>query len=87
MLLTGVAPLLEPTCLTFGLHQHEDVVFPDGANDVADNGAVGLVEELDADLGATTARTGAAQHLGDLGHARSLFRPGERHPRADGVRT
>ena len=39
----------------------------DGALDVADDGARGVLEELHANLGDTTTRAGAAEDLGDLG--------------------
>lgn len=53
--------------LTLGLHQNQNIVLADGALDVADDGARGVLEELHANLGDTTARASAAEDLGDLG--------------------
>ena len=48
---------------TFGLEKSEDVVLADGALDVADDGARGVVDEFDADLCDTTTRASAAEDL------------------------
>jgi hypothetical protein len=47
------------------LQKGEDVVEPDGTLDVSDDGSVGLVHELDSDLGDTSSGTGSAKDLGD----------------------
>lgn len=58
--------LTETTGLTLSLHKGQDVALTDGADDVADDRAVGLVEELNADLGALTTRASAAENLLDF---------------------
>jgi hypothetical protein len=55
-------PLYSPG-LTLRLEEGEDVVNADGALDVTDDGTRGVVHELDADLGDTTTRAGAAEDL------------------------
>jgi hypothetical protein len=61
---TAGAHLAEAAGLTLGLHEGDNVVLTDGADDVADDGA-GVVEELAADLGDTTAGAGTAENLDD----------------------
>ena len=58
--------LAEPPGLTLGLEEGEDVVLPDGADNVADDGARLVVEELNADLGDGTTGASAAENLGHL---------------------
>lgn len=58
--------LSESSGLTLGLEEGKDVVDLDGALDVADDRATGLVHELDTDLDDTTARAGAAENLSNL---------------------
>lgn len=53
--------------LTLGLHESKNVTSADGALDVADDGTVVVVQELDADLGDTTAAASAAEDLNDTG--------------------
>src|SRR4051812_4433562 len=53
--------------LTLGLHQNKNIVLADGALDVTDDRARGVLEELHANLGDTTTRAGAAEDLGNLG--------------------
>jgi hypothetical protein len=45
------------------LQKGEDVVKPDGTLDVSDDRSVGLVHELDSDLGNTSSRSGSAENL------------------------
>lgn len=52
------------------LEESQDVVDLAGPLDVADDAAALVVHHLDADLDDTTARAGAAEHLGDLKRAR-----------------
>jgi hypothetical protein len=59
--------LPETAGLTLSLEESEHVVDADSTNDVADNGAGHVVNELDADLGDATAGTGAAENLSDTG--------------------
>jgi len=47
------------------LQKGEDVVEPDGTLDVSDDGSVGLVHELDSDLGDTSSGPGSAEDLRD----------------------
>jgi hypothetical protein len=47
------------------LQKSEDVVKPDGTLDVSDDGSVGLVHELDSDLGDTSSRSSSAEDLVD----------------------
>lgn len=58
--------LTEAAGLTLRLHETEDVILTDGALDVTDNRTALVVDELDANLSDTTARTSAAENLGDL---------------------
>lgn len=60
------ARLTEPPGLALGLEKAENVVLANWALDVADDGAGGVVHELDADLGHATAGAGAAENAGDL---------------------
>ena len=48
---------------TLRLEQRKDVAFTNWALDVADDGAVGLVEELHAHLGTLALAAGSAEHL------------------------
>lgn len=41
----------------------EDVVLSDGTNDIADNAAVGVVQELDTDLGHSTTGSSTGEDL------------------------
>ena len=50
-----------------GLEEGQDVTLTDGANHVADDGAVGRVEELNANLSTLTTRAGSSENLGDPG--------------------
>ena len=52
--------------LALRLEQGEDVALPDGALDVPDDAPVGVVDELNTHLDATTLRPGPAEDLGDL---------------------
>ena len=56
----------EPAGLSLRLEQGDDVALAHRALHVADDGAVRLVHELDAHLGALALRAGAAQHLRHL---------------------
>ena len=47
----------EPSGLTLGLEQSQDVTLPDGALDVADQVPFSVVEEQNLDLGDATARS------------------------------
>lgn len=67
----GVSP--EATSLALRLEKGEEVAFTDGALDVADDGAVLIVQKLDANLGNATARPSAADDLRDLGELDRLF--------------
>jgi hypothetical protein len=58
--------LAEATGLALPLEEGEDVAVADRALDVADDGAVRVVEELDADLGDVTGVTGATEDALDL---------------------
>lgn len=49
--------------LTLALQQRQDVRLAHGALDVADDRSRGVVEELHANLGDASARTGPAEHL------------------------
>merc|ERR1719409_1856965 len=60
------APLAEPPRLALPLQQAEDVALAHGALDVADDGAVRVVDELDADLGHVARVARAAEHAVDL---------------------
>lgn len=59
--------LTKTTGFALRLEQDQDVSLTDGTLDVTDDGALAVIEELDADLSDTSARTGTAQNLGDLG--------------------
>jgi len=65
--------LSETACLSLGLEQNENVTLADGSLDVADDGAGGVVQELNADLSDTTTRAGAAEALGDAGKLNGLL--------------
>ena len=58
--------LAETTGLTLRLHERDNVILADGSDDVADHGARGL-EQLDANLGDTSAGASAAEALDDTG--------------------
>lgn len=58
--------LTETASLTLRLHETEDVVLTDGALDVTDDATALVVDELNANLGDTTAGAGAAENLGNL---------------------
>ena len=49
--------------LTLALQKSQDVVGPDVALHVTDDGAAGVVEELDADLSHTSTRASPAEDL------------------------
>jgi len=55
--------LSETACLTLPLHQRQDITLPNRALNVADNGAIGVIEEFDADLGHVARVARAAQDL------------------------
>ena len=55
--------LAQTSSLTLRLHQNQDVSLTDGALDVTDDGAAGVVEELDADLSDTSTRASPAEDL------------------------
>eukprot|EP00002_Diphylleia_rotans_P034467 TRINITY_DN7409_c0_g1_i2.p1 TRINITY_DN7409_c0_g1~~TRINITY_DN7409_c0_g1_i2.p1 ORF type:complete len:123 (-),score=18.86 TRINITY_DN7409_c0_g1_i2:55-423(-) len=63
----NTANLSEASGFALGLEEGEDISLADGALDVADDGAVGVVEEVDADLGDATTGAGAAEALCDAG--------------------
>jgi hypothetical protein len=65
--------LTETASLTLGLEQAENVVNPDWALDVTDDGTGGVVHELDADLGDTTTGSGAAEDTGHLDELNGLL--------------
>merc|ERR1712137_1126107 len=67
--------------LPLRLEKSEDVVFPDGPLDVADDRTASVVEELNAHLGDATSPAGAAQNLGNLSKLDRIviFRPPPRH--------
>ena len=58
--------LTQATGLALRLEQSKDIVLTDGALDVADNAARGVVHELNAALDHTTARASTTKHLGNL---------------------
>jgi len=58
--------LSQSPSLTLRLEQAQNVVLAHWALDVADDAAGGVVHELDADLGHTSTRTGAAEDSGNL---------------------
>lgn len=62
----GRRNLPEASSLAFGLEKCEKIALTDGALDITDDGAVGIVEELDADLCDSTTGAGAADDLGNL---------------------
>jgi hypothetical protein len=49
--------------LTLALEESEDVLLPDGSLDVTNDGAGGVVHELDTDLGDTTTGTSPSENL------------------------
>lgn len=49
--------------LTLTLQESQNIVGPDGALHVTDDGAAGVVEELNANLGDTSTRTSPAEDL------------------------
>lgn len=59
--------LSESASFTFGFHETEDVIFTDGALDVADNGTGLVVNEFDTNLSDTTTGTGTTENLDNLG--------------------
>merc|ERR1719232_757961 len=59
--------LSQSSCFSLRLQQGEDVSLAHWPLDVADDGAVAVVEELDHDLCTLALRAGATQHLGNLG--------------------
>jgi hypothetical protein len=65
--------LTETAGLALRLEQAKDVVNADWALDVADDGAGGVVHELDADLGDTTTGSGAAEDTGHLDELNGLL--------------
>jgi len=66
LLKENAARLPQATGFTLRLEEGEDVVLPDWALDVTDDGAGRVVHELDADLGDTTTGSGPAEDLDDL---------------------
>lgn len=62
--------------LALGLEQGQDVVHLDGPLDIADDGAGGVVHELDPHLDHAPAGPGAAEDLRDLGELDGLLRDG-----------
>lgn len=68
--------LSEAPGLALGLEQCEEVALADGAFDVTDDGAVGVVEKLDAHLGDTTAAACAADNFGNLSELHWLVHGG-----------
>jgi len=50
-------------CFTLRLEQGQDVSLPDGALDVPNDRALGLIHEFDANLGDTTTGASAAKNL------------------------
>lgn len=58
--------LTKTTSLTLRLEQSDNVIVTDGSDNVADNAALSL-QQFGANLGDTSARTGAAEALDDTG--------------------
>lgn len=52
--------------LTLGFQEGKDVILTDGANNVADDAAVGVVQELHTHLGHSSTAASAAEHLEHL---------------------
>ncbi len=61
--------LSQSSCLSLGFEEDEDIALSNRTLDVADNGSVGLIHKLDADLSDTTARASSAEQFDDSGHA------------------
>lgn len=59
--------LSESSGFSFGFEKSEDVSLSDGSFDVSDDGSLGVIEELDLDLGTLTLGTSSAENVGDLG--------------------
>lgn len=57
--------LSETACFAFSLEQSQNVALLDGALNVTDDAAGGIVDELHANLCDTTTRAGAAEDLCD----------------------
>lgn len=72
----GGGKLPEAPGFALRLEEGEKVTLADGPLDVTDDGAVGVVEELDADLCNSTARAGAADDLGDFAELDGLILQG-----------
>jgi len=65
----GHISLSQTSGFTLGFEEAEDVVFPNGALYVSDDGAGSIVDELNADLSHTTSRSGSSEnsrHLDEL---------------------
>lgn len=60
------ASLPKSSRLSLPLHKRKDVTFADGALDVTDDGAVGIVKELNTYLRDGTSVTCTTEHLIDL---------------------
>lgn len=60
-------PLSQPSGLSLGLQQCQNVSFSDRSLHVTDDRSIWLVQELNAHLGALTLRSGPAQHFGHSG--------------------
>jgi len=65
--------LSETASLALRLHQDKDIILTDGSLDVADDGTGLVLEELDANLGDTTTRSGAAEDTGHTGELDGLL--------------
>jgi len=59
--------LSESSGFSFRFEKSEDVSLSDGSFDVSDDGSLGVIEELDLDLGTLTLGTSSAENVGDLG--------------------
>ena len=75
--------LPEAARLALPLEQAKDVPLPDRSLDVPDDGAGGIVDELDADLSHVTGVAGAAEHAVDLGELDGLVLGGGRGGRGE----
>lgn len=68
-----IGALAQTTGFALGFEKRNQITLTDGALDVANKRAVGVVKELDTHLSHTTSGTCAAQNLRHLSNFRGLF--------------
>mmetsp|Transcript_8908 Transcript_8908/g.14040 ORF Transcript_8908/g.14040 Transcript_8908/m.14040 type:complete len:95 (-) Transcript_8908:141-425(-) len=77
--LTTETALTQAPRFSLRLEQDQTIAYSDGALNVADDGAALLVLDFDTNLRDTSARTGAAEDLGDAGAGALLLLVNDLH--------